>query len=136
MGKVLQDIWIVNDSGLALFSRVYDEKINAQLFGGFMSALDSFAHEISDSGVDSFDIRNKRFSFLKRNNILFVANSEKKYKENKVHKELNKIIERFFELYEDKLKNWNGEMDIFSGFQKEITESIEDPINKFEKSFW
>ena len=135
MGKVLQDIWIVNDSGLALFSRVYDEKINAQLFGGFMSALDSFAHEISDSGVDSFDIRNKRFSFLKRNNILFVANSEKKYKENKVHKELNKIIERFFELYGDKLENWKGDMDAFSGFQNEITESIE-PINKFEKSFW
>ena len=136
MGKVLQDIWILSDSGVTLFSRVFDEKINAQLFGGFMSALDSFAHTFSDTGIESFELSNKRFSFLKRNNILFIANSEKKYKEKKVHKELDIIIERFIQLYGDKLKNWHGDIDIFHGFKKEIKESLEDRIKKFEKKFW
>ncbi|KKL49455.1 hypothetical protein LCGC14_2315320, partial [marine sediment metagenome] len=39
MAKLIQDIWIMADSGVVLFHRVFNKQIDAQLFGGLMTAL-------------------------------------------------------------------------------------------------
>ncbi|MEJ2251559.1 MAG: hypothetical protein P8Y97_18125 [Candidatus Lokiarchaeota archaeon] len=67
MVKLLQDIWILNqNSGVVLFHRVFDETVDVQLFGGLMSALNSFAEVLSQEGLTSFDLSSKRFSILKK----------------------------------------------------------------------
>ena len=71
MTKLIQDLWILEDSGIVLFHRVFDEKVDANLFGGLLSALNSFAEEISKSGLSIFVLSNKRFSLLKSKNYLF-----------------------------------------------------------------
>ena len=43
MGKLLRDIWILTTTGVTLFNRVISEKINPQIFGGIMSALNIIA---------------------------------------------------------------------------------------------
>ena len=45
--KILRDIWILTDSGIVLFHRTYDQDLDEQLFGSLLSALNSFAEEIS-----------------------------------------------------------------------------------------
>jgi hypothetical protein len=137
MAKLIQDIWILLDSGIVVFHRVYDENLDVQLFGGLMTTLDLFAEELSKGGLSSFELSNKRFSIIKKNHYLFIANSSKDKKIKKVHQELEKIAEKFFQKYsEDLLYNYDGNIDTFSDFEVEIEDSLEETIKKFQKAFW
>lgn len=135
--KVLQDIWILTENGIVLFHRVFNEKVDDQLFGGLMAALNSFAEELVKTGLSNFELQNKRYTIIKKNNILFIANSSKNVKEKKVAEELNTIIARFFELYPlEILKNWDHDVSIFSDFEKEIKSSLEETVKKLQDAFW
>lgn len=137
MGKVLQDLWILSDSGVVVFNRVFDDKMDAQLFGALMSALNSFAEELSKGGLSNFDLSDKRFTIIKEKNFLFVANSSKKMKPKKVEEELFRIVDIYFSTYSDEiLNNWEGDVSIFQDFASKIDESLEDTVKKFQESFW
>lgn len=132
MVKIIQDLWILTAAGIAIYKRVYEAKIDTQLFGGLMSAIESISQELAEVGLSNFELESIRFTILKKNNFLFVANSSKKSKEKKVQKELKFIAEKFFELYTiDWFKNeWNNDLSVFMGFEKEIEEALENPIKK------
>ena len=136
MVKVIQDLWILTDAGIVLFNRVYDPKVCAQLFGALMTALDSYSKEIGmgQGGINNFEIKNIRFTIIRNRNLLFVANSSKKFKEKKVLNELDKISERFITKYSEFIndfENWNMEISIFSDFEGEIEDILENPVKKF-----
>lgn len=137
MVKVLQDIWILKeDSGIVVFHRVYDDKLDVQLFGGLMSALNSFAEQLSKEGISSFELSNKRFTLMKKKGFLFVASSDKDEREKHVKKELQRISEKFFDLYPlEFLDNWDSDISMFNDFKEEIEESL-DTVEKFQKAFW
>jgi hypothetical protein len=135
--KIIQDIWILTDGGMVVFSRVYDENVDEQLFGALMTALNSFAEEISKGGLSNFELSKKRFTILKKNSFIFIANSDNKFKPKKVLQELDTVINKFFTLYpEDILKEWDNDLSLFSNFEVEIKESLDDPIKKMQKAFW
>ncbi|TFF87533.1 MAG: hypothetical protein EU550_03070 [Promethearchaeota archaeon] len=135
--KILQDIWILNESGAVVFDRVYDEKIDPQLFGALMSALNSFAEELTEGGLSNFELSDKKFTITKKHKYIFVVNSDPKIKPKKVQYELQVVIDKFFEKYtKDQLTNWDGELTIFEDFKNDIEDSLEDPIKKMQKAFW
>ena len=137
MTKLLQDIWIIEDSGIVLFHRVFDEKVDATLFGGLLTALNSFAEEIASGGLSNFELAGKRFYILKKKNYLFIANASNKYNVKKVKIELDEVMQKFFELYSNiLLNNWNGDTSLFSSFEYKIEDSLEGMIEKLEKAFW
>ena len=136
MVKVIQDIWILSESGIVLFSRVFNPKVNEQLFGALMTALNSFASELAKGGLSNFELSSIRFTIYKDKGYLFVANSAKKVKEKKVQDELKIIAERFFDKFTDVLASWDSDVNVFSNFNDEIEDSLEDTIKKFQKAFW
>ena len=136
MGKVLQDIWILSDSGVVLFHRVFDESIDDQLFGALMTALDSFAEELSRGGLSNFEISNKRFTILKRNQLIFIATSDTNIKHKRIANELNAIAQKFYTQYFLILENWDGEITHFLNFGKEIEESLQMDVEKFHEAFF
>ncbi len=136
MVKILQDIWILNPSGIAVFSRVYDPKINEQLFGALMSALNAYAEKLSEDGISNFELSNLRFTIVKKNQLLFIASSKKKNKEKKIVQELQNVSEKFFELYSKELDNWDGEITKFKSFESKIEDSLEETLKKFHNAFW
>lgn len=137
MAKLIQDIWILRDSGIVVFNRVFNPHLDAQLFGGLMTSLNFFAEELSTGGLSNFELNNKRFSIIKKNKFLFIANSSKDKKAKKVQQELNAIITSFFEKYsEETLYNFSGNINTFSDFEEEIEDSLEGTIRKFQKAFW
>ena len=71
MTKIIQDIWILDDAGIVLFHRVFDENVDVNLFGGLLSAMNSFAEEISKGSLSNFELAEKKFSILKKRNYLF-----------------------------------------------------------------
>ena len=133
MVNILQDLWILTDNGIAVYQRVYDNKLDEQLFAMLMSALNSFAQELSKEGLSNFEMSNKRFSIIKRNNFLFIASSDsKRTKEKKVFTELELIAKKFFQLYpQEVLDNWDSDIELFSDFGKEIEESVEKKVQGF-----
>ena len=121
--KVLQDIWILTNSGIVLFNRVFDKQMKTQLFGALMSALNMFAEQISKDGLSNFELSKKRFTLLKRKGLLFIGTCDKKSKEKKVITELEKISNRFIHLYPEALdESWDGDITNFSTFKEKIEE--------------
>jgi len=135
--KILQDLWILTNSGVVLFNRVFDKNMKTQLFGALMSALNSFAEKLSDGGLSNFELSNKRFVIMKKSSFLYVANANKKVKEKKVIEQMELVSEKFFQKYpiEWFKKDWDNDISVFSDFESEIEESLEDPIKKFWNGF-
>ena len=84
MVKILHDLWIITEDGIVLFNRVYNPQIETQLFGALLSAINTFAEEVSEGGLSHFELSNKQFVLLKKHTILFIANSPKKVKRDKI----------------------------------------------------
>ncbi|MFW9865745.1 MAG: hypothetical protein ACFFEN_06550 [Candidatus Thorarchaeota archaeon] len=137
MQKVIQDIWILNDAGAVLFNRVFDKKVDEQLIGALISALNLLAEELERGGLSNFELKDKKYIILKKNGISFISNSPKKAKEKKVQEEMKNIVDKFFKLYPKEIfDNWDNDVSIFSDFEKHIKDSLQDTIDKFEKAFW
>ncbi len=136
MVKAIQDIWIQRSEGIVIFSRVFHQTVEEQLFGALMSALNSFALEIASGGINNFEIQNIRFTIKKKQNLLFIVNSSKKFKEKKILSELEQIADKFIEMYpETVLEDWDGSVDRYKSFEKEISNALEDPVKKFWNDF-
>ncbi len=137
MGKILRDIWILTTTGVTLFNRVISEKINPQIFGGIMSALNIYAEKLTDGGISNFTISDIRFAIIKRNDLLFIGNASNKVKIKKVINELELVSEKFNTKYpKETFETWDNDVDFFTDFKNEIGNSLENAAEKFQKSFW
>jgi hypothetical protein len=135
--KILKDLWILTEHGVVLFSRVFDQTINPQLFGGLMSALNTFAEKLTDGGISNFEMSDLRFVIVKRRSFLFIGSSLNKTKEKKVIDELKRISDMFFEVYSEILINWDSDVNYFSDFGEHIDKSMEkQPIKNLKDAFW
>jgi len=136
--RILKDIWILTANGVVLYSRVVDERLNPQLFGALMSALNTFAEKLSNGGISNFEISQMKFVLVRRRDYLFIGSSLNKTKEKKVIEELKTISDKFFEVYpQDVLMNWDGDISIFSNFGEQIEKSLEkQTINKLKDALW
>ena len=136
MAKIIRDLWILTNTGVTLFSNVNDEeRINPQLFGALMSALNTFAEKLSDGGISNFEMSNIRFVIVKRRDFLFVGSALSKVKEKKLITELKRISDKFFEIYtQETLTNWNNDISIFSDFGIHVEQSL-NPSQKLKESF-
>ena len=123
--KILKDFWVLTDNGIVLFSKVYDQKVNPQLFGALMSALNKFAEALSEGGISSFEKSDLRFVIIKRRKFLFIGSSSIKMKEKKVIEELMIISDTFFRIYAKNLINWDNDVSVFSDFDVFIDKSFE-----------
>ena len=135
--KILKDLWILTEHGVVLFSRVFDQTINPQLFGGLMSALNTFAEKLTDGGISNFEMSDLRFVIVKRRSFLFIGSSLNKTKEKKVIDELKLISDMFFEVYNEILINWDNDVNYFSDFGDHIDKSLEkQPVKNLKDAFW
>ncbi|MFX1339782.1 MAG: hypothetical protein ACFFDK_14310 [Promethearchaeota archaeon] len=134
--SVLQDIWILSNTGTVLFSRVFESQMEQQLFGALMSALNSFAEQLADGGLSNFELSNKKFVIKKTNSYTFVASCSKKVKEKKLVETLEKVIGKFTTKFpDDWFKEWDCDISTFECFEEDIGDSLENPIKQFWNGF-
>ncbi len=125
MPRILIDFWVLTDNGIVLFSKVSDQKVNPQLFGALMSALNKFAEKLTDGGISNFEMSDLRFVIIKRRRFLFIGSSSYKTKEKKVIDDLMLISDKFFQLYTEALINWDNNVETFSDFGEYIEQFLE-----------
>jgi hypothetical protein len=123
--RTLIDFWVLTDNGIVLYSKVSDQKVNPQLFGALMSALNKFAEKLTDGGISNFEMSDLRFVIIKRRRFLFIGSSSNKTKEKKVIDDLLLISDQFFELYAEALINWDNNVETFSDFGDHIEQFLE-----------
>ncbi|TXT56181.1 MAG: hypothetical protein BAJALOKI2v1_620015 [Promethearchaeota archaeon] len=137
MNQILQDIWVIKeDSGIVLFHRDKAGKFPAEIFGGLMSAIDSFAKNVNEAGISSFELSNVRFCLKKHNGILAIANSNSNIDRSKVHLELEKVINQFLQQYPiEFFKSWDGNIEDFSDFEKDLEEILDSSSSQLLRGF-
>ncbi|MFX1344867.1 MAG: hypothetical protein ACFFAI_07145 [Promethearchaeota archaeon] len=128
--KVLQDIWILNKSGIVMFNRVFNESVSPQAFGAMMSALSTFADQLADGGLSNFELNNKRFTIIKKYDLMFIANSSKQFNQKKMNRELERVSKKFLKLYLDKIKDYKGQIGAFTEFEEIIEDSLQESTIK------
>ena len=128
MTKILENIWILTTTGSVIFHRKFNPIIDEQLFGAVISSLITFAEKgLFEDAISSFAISDKNLYLKKKNNILFVIDASEKKKVKKLDKELDKVIERFFELYPPAIfVNWDCNINRFAKFEEEIRDSLKE----------
>ena len=129
-------MWVVTETGIALFSRVFNQDHDQQLFAGVLSALNSFSEQISEGGLSSFQVSEIRFSMIKRKGLIFVASSNPRAKKKKALDELNIIAEKFLNKYSKILEDWNSDISQFADFSQVIADSLEIALQNLKHALW
>ena len=99
MKPIFEDLWVLTSSGVVVFDHVVDVQLKSQLFGALMSALNSFAEQLAEGGLSNFELSEKRFIIMKKNDFLFVASTTKKVKEKTVIDQLDNISSRSTQIF-------------------------------------
>ena len=134
---MIQDLWVINEGGITIFQKIHNISIGDQLFGMLMNALDTIAHEMSDEGISGFSMNKLQFHFLRKNDLTFVASSLTKTNEKKVLRELQYVMNIFFEKYpRDDLSNWDGDLTVFSEFEQIINKPKQEIIGDCIEKLW
>ncbi|GAB4317566.1 MAG: hypothetical protein Kow0069_20390 [Promethearchaeota archaeon] len=148
MGKAdrIRKLWIFTRTGLLLFEHSFDGKkdaaLDSQLFGGFISAVESLSEQISggDARLESFSLAKFKFHIYVPSGsddyVLFVVQSEVKA-DRQVRKLLAEIEGRFRNLFPPELvRTWDGDTTIFEAFAGEVADLFADPVKRMAESFW
>jgi esterase/lipase superfamily enzyme len=132
MVKLIRDFLILNHAGITIYEYLSDKTIQGELVGMLMSALDTFANQIDEGGLQNFELSDTRFSLLKKHSLIFVASSSQKVKEKNLLEELNHLTELFFEKYGiEIMKEWDGDTTCFREFDKIVERSVDDNVLDF-----
>jgi len=107
-------------SGIPLFSKL-DEKINASLFSGFMTAIRMFCSEIALGGLTSCTTDQNRLFLAAKDNLVTTLITSKKQDSKELYSLAYQITETFAATYQD-LTGYNT--DMYKTFSKPLDEIL------------
>jgi len=112
---VVDEFYIIAQSGLCLYSKSRQAEIDQTLFSGFLTALNTMSQELTKEGISSLVFHNSRYTISKVEEILFIARTDTKTKDAVVRKELVEMQKTFLKFFSpsDIIKNWNGDTSLF-----------------------
>jgi len=113
----IEDFFILAEGGKVIFSRICNQKIEEQLLGGYLSAINGFFNIILDGDLKMINGTSYNINFIQKEKFQFIAISPYHAKNRKVRKELEYLVKRFFEKYDQKLlENCNMNVSVFESF--------------------
>jgi tetratricopeptide (TPR) repeat protein len=118
----IKEVWIYYNTGIEMFSFAPETSVNPDLFGGFLSAMQAFTIEVSKNELNAIIMGEDRYSFYREKdwNFFILGRSSIKASEVIVEKILRKIHQKFRELYEPYILNFEGEISAFKSFRNEL----------------
>ena len=136
--REIEEIWIINYNGITLYNECKGDTIDPTLFGGFITAIQSFITTLGYKQIESITLGNSKLMIYQSlEGIFFVTRSKKSIKDKNIINHLKVIEKRFSDKYKDKISTWNGDRQLFDDFSSEIEEIFnENPEKEFERSLW
>jgi len=135
--KDIQEFWVLNTFGAILFRKtnsINDEIV--QYFGCFMSALDSFIKEMGTERLILYETPSFIYYFDYDDScemeLIFVIKTIKNSQTKETNQQkLTRFKTLFLEKNCKKLKNWDGQIDIF-GCSDEILGTFQPDLSDEE----
>jgi hypothetical protein len=119
--ETIEDLWIILDTGIVLFSFLEDQEVDPDIFGAIISVLDNFAEATLEGGLEFFEIDPNIYGVIKKHHLIFLASAPQKIKIDKLLAELEIIVTKFFSIYPiDTKEKWDGNLYYFCEFKDEI----------------
>ena len=120
-------IFIVSSAGHSLFSKIKEEneflRDNVIQIGGFISAMLTFSSELigkeSGENLKAINFENHQFLVNMKDDIIFACFTETN-NSKVIKKHIDLIVEEFFDRYEERVKNFDGDVTAFNEFESVI----------------
>jgi hypothetical protein len=127
---LIQAVFIIADSGLCLISRAYGQAaeggIDDNLIGGFLQAVGSFGEELRGGGMlEDMTFRGFKIVLTRHDGFMVAGMIDQTDDRISAKAVLGDVGEGFLEGYRDKIIDFDGSLDHFTGF-----ESLIDDITK------
>lgn len=124
----VKELWIISDNGSEIFNYAPETKLDPDLLGGFMTAMQSFTMELSKEKLNAIVIGDSRYSIFRDPGKQFyiLGRSSIKSPEESVRKILKKISDLFYSMFSARLDNFNGDIQ---GFNRLLDEAKKIDFN-------
>jgi hypothetical protein len=136
--RVVEEIWIVNRSGITMFNLSEGDKIDPQLIGGFFTAIQQFVESLGEKNLKTIILGDSKITVYQGfNELLFITRSKKDAKDKKLISYIEFVEEQFKSEFANIIDTWDGEMEIFDSFGNKIKEIFEDtPEKRTKEALW
>ena len=127
----ISEIWIITETGLPLFNKSVDQKMDMFVLGGFLSAIQTFIQSsFQEEKLDRLVMGESKLTFLyaQGTNIFIVVRTHKKAKDKEIRKKLELIKDLFIARYGERLKNFNCDVSDFQHFNLVLEENLKKEL--------
>jgi hypothetical protein len=116
--NIIKELWFFTNEGVELLSIAPESKMNPQLFGGFISALQALSTELSSEKIRSVTIGPSTFSIYTENDapIFIIGRSTLLLNENLIERILKTVYQEFVKEFRPFLDNYDGDNSRFTSF--------------------
>ncbi|WP_371802926.1 hypothetical protein [Candidatus Lokiarchaeum ossiferum] len=134
---LIDEIWILTENGLTLYNEQFLEEQSADLFGGFISAINAFASEIGMEEVQMIKGKNYKLTLAhyEDHRLTFVVRTPLDQKDTKIISYLGYLKKKFVDYYAEDLLDWKGEMEEFKEI-KELFDLERDQLEIYQKNIY
>ncbi|MHA1786133.1 MAG: hypothetical protein ACTSVY_09975 [Candidatus Helarchaeota archaeon] len=138
---MIESIFIIDiGSGVPLFSFDLldtEESMDKDMFSGFLKVLNDFSQETRNEQINEIVLASSRFVYEKNliaeRELLLVSIDDQKDRANKIRSVLQKIGSQFGDIYKSEIKNFQGQIDTFKPFEKEVRDIITMELGTFKE---
>jgi len=117
---MIHHVWVINKAGICLLDRNYSGfEVNKQLFSGFITALSYFAAQFNRR-LDSIGMGDTTIHYLIEDNVITAVAVDKDDNEEEIRRKLGELQADFKLKYGDLLKCWDGDLNCFNPFIKDL----------------
>ncbi|MHA1131248.1 MAG: hypothetical protein ACTSQQ_10635, partial [Candidatus Helarchaeota archaeon] len=118
---MIHHIWLINRAGICLLDRDYTGfEVNRQLFTGFLTALSYLANQFNRK-LDSLNMGGNMTIYYELENQLIIAMAvDRDDNEQEIRRKLREIQEQFKIRFGNVLDNWDGNLEFFDPFIKDV----------------
>jgi len=120
---LIDELGIINGaSGITLINQQVTDVVDGDLFGGFISAVQSMLQGMGEHVCDHIEMGSVQMLIIsdEDGDIFFVCRSPLIASKDQLQKYLIEIKDAFFKRYRKELKKWNGNLTLFNDFIKII----------------
>jgi len=116
--NIIKELWFFTNEGVEILSIAPESKMNPQLFGGFISALQALSTELSSEKIRSVTIGSSNFSIYTENDapIFIIGRSTLLSNENLIERILKTLYQEFVKEFHSYLDDYNGDNSKFQSF--------------------
>lgn len=134
---LIDEIWILTENGLTLYNEQFLEDHSADLFGGFISAINAFASEIGMEEVQMIKGKNFKLTLAHYDDhrLTFVVRTPLDQKDNKILSYLGYLKTKFVDFYAEDLIDWKGSLEDFKDV-KNLFDLERDQLEIYQKNIY